>query len=57
MKITCAHCDSTNVQEQHGVDDVYVCNDCGEYFEGDEFELEIMREHLHRVSTKELLGQ
>lgn len=57
MKIVCVFCDSENVQEQRGVEDVYYCVECDEFFEGDEFELKYLRDTLDKKQHRLMLEQ
>lgn len=55
--VECVACGSDNVQPQAGVEDIYRCNDCDEFFEDENFELEFLREHKVKQTVKQMLSQ
>lgn len=42
-KIVCTHCDSTDVDDVPGVDGVFQCRECGEFFDDESFELQFIK--------------
>lgn len=55
MKVICLHCESLYVDEISGIADVYYCRECGEFFEGEELELNEVRKHRERQQEKFML--
>lgn len=51
-KLRCTYCDSVYISPATGIEGVYRCNDCKEFFESDEFELDFVRQQRSRQNAK-----